>query len=233
MRKMNVAIIIALCLSIAFIPTVSHAAVSPHFVAVNDTLLTFSDSTMPYVSGGVILVPYEILSIVGIWSLSSAGFDYVQLYRGSTQVNFYAERGVTEDQYGNVLAWPTTQRARGKFYVPLIQVCDYFGMSCEIIEVGRDVIPNRQIWLIRIISGAALSSSDFIARYRSEMLSAYNEYYGFSQPASPTPSEASPSPPVEEPPPDYSDVTVYLSFNDVTAGGAGGVLEMLDAWGDS
>ena len=226
MKKKIAVVIVALCLMAAIIPTVSRAEISPHFIAVNDTLLPFNDNTMPYVSGGLILVPYNILSMAGVWSAVSENLDQVKLYRGNLQVDFFAARGVTQDRYGNSLDWPAAMRIGTGFYVPLHQVCEYFSLRYELIEVGRSVIPNRQIWVVRIISGAALSSSDFVTQYRNNMIAAYNDYYASLSSSSPGDTS---QPPEEETPPNYSDITIYLSFSDITAGSADRVLDLLDA----
>ena len=226
MKKKIIVIIVALCIIAAYTPEYSRAAISPHFIAINDTLLPFNDDTMPYVGEGSILVPYNILSMVDIWAIISAGFDQVQLHKGSKRVYFTIDENIIMDQDGNTLNWPSPQRIRGRYYVPLHQICAYFDLAYELIEVGRDVIPNTQIWLIRIITNASLSRSEFIAMYRNDMVSAYNEYYRLS-PSQPPGFE----PPVEEeePPPDYSGVTIHLSFYDISAGGAESILDILES----
>ena len=224
MKKKTAIIIITLCLTWALMPSVSRAAVSPHFMAVNDTLLPFDGETMPFVSGGVILVPYTILPMAGVWSVSSGDLEQVRLYRGARQVDFFAGQGVTEDQHGDALDWPSARKVGGKLYVPLHQVCEYFNLDYELIEVGRSVIPNRQIWVVRIISGTALTSFDFVDQYRGDMVSAYYEYY-----SPPPPGETDSGPPADETLPGYGDITVYLSFRDISAGSAERILYLLDA----
>ena len=221
--KKSITIIITICLIITLFPTVSQAAVTPHFIAVNDTLLPFGDDTMPNISGGAILVPYSVLASAGVGAVTFGSLDRVRLYRGSKQADIYAEQGLAEDGYGNALAWPSSKRENGKFYVPLHQVCNYFGLTYELIEVGRSVIPDTQIWVIRIISDARLNGSAFVAQYRSDMVAAYNAYY-----ASPTVNGVT-SEPMEEPPPSYSDVTIFLSFHDLSAGDPVEILRALNA----
>ena len=222
MKKKAAAAIIALCLITALTPSVSRAAVSPHFIAVNDTLLPFGDDTMPIISGGIIFVPHDIFSLAGVQASTSRDTGHVRLYAGTRRVDFYADWGVTEDQHENTLSWPPAQIFAGKIYVPLHQVCGFFDLSYTLIEAGRDVIPGTQIWVIRIISSVALTGSEFIALHRNNMIAAYNEYYGLPMDIEVT----------EEPAPDYSDVTIYLGFYDISAGGADEILDLLGAQPD-
>ena len=225
MKKKIAITVAALCLMAAFMTVTSDAAISPHFMAVNDTLLPFSDSTMPYVSGGLILVPYGILAMAGVRSTASDDLEMVRLYISDLQADFFPSRGATEDGYGNSLGWPSSMKIGGSLYVPLYQVCEYFGIRFELIEVGRNVIPDKQIWVVRIISEASLTSSGFVNRYRNSMLNAYNEYYAAQPQASPTGGGEEPA----EPPPDYSGVTVYLSFSGISSGSAEPILDLLSA----
>ena len=236
MKKIAIFVSVALCLVAAVLPTSSRAAISPHFMAVNDTLLPFEDANMPFISGGTILVPYNILSSAGVWSFVSGDSGRVLLYRGNRQADFSVGRGVTEDREGNALNWPPAQRIGVSTYVPLHQVCEYFGLAYELIEVGRNVIPDRQIWVVRIISGDALTSAEFVDQYRGDMIASYYGYYGpppspssTTPPTTPPPGETPPEPPTEEPPPSYSDVAIYLSFYDISAGSAERILNQLGA----
>ncbi|MCL2046752.1 MAG: hypothetical protein FWG88_10270 [Oscillospiraceae bacterium] len=221
MKKKSLTVIFVLCLIIVLLPIKTKAAISPHFIAVNDTLLPFRDDVMPYINGEQILVSHEIFSNVGVWSVSAGDFEEVRLYVGARQVDFYPESGLTQNQFGNELSWPAAQVIGGKFYVPLHQVCEYFGLEYQLIEIGRTVIPDKQIWIIRIISSARLSSTEFVNRYRTDILSAYDEYY-----APPTPIQTEIS--IMEPTPSYSDVSVYLSFHDISSPYISEIVDLLE-----
>ena len=210
MKKKAIAIFAALCLMAVLSLQMSKAAISYHFLAVNDSLLPFRDDMMPYISGDRILVPHHIFAGAEVWSVESRGFEEVRLYSGTRQVDFFVESGITQNQFGAELPWPSPMIIGNKFYVPLHQVCEYFGLDYELIEVGRSVIPGRQIWIIRIVSEARLSSSEFVNRYRNELLASYEEYF-------PPPSTDVSSPPeTPEQLPEYTDVTIYLSFYGIT-----------------
>ena len=113
-------------------PVVSSAAVTPYFIAINDTLLDFNDEMMPYVSGGAILIPVRIFEVkipddggLKVYAIGSDKVEQLRLYQGiSRYVDFTTTPGrtTTRDQNGNILDWPAARRIGDRFYVPLIQV---------------------------------------------------------------------------------------------------------------
>ena len=231
MKKRLLAIVIVLSLTVALTPAFSRAAVVPYyFMAYNDTLMPFIIDTMPYISGGEILVPVKVLENLGVFSFSSTESGFARLYKGvSRYVDFYTVSGVTEDQNGNRLNWPSAQRVSRRLYVPLRQICDYFSLTYEIIDVPSEIIPNEQMWLIRIISSASLNGPTFVSLNKNALRKEYNSYYTPLTPAPPPTIGPTPTPtPVIEPPPDYSAVTIYLSFFDVSENSLGGILDLLD-----
>ena len=226
--------LVALTIAVAYMPENSQAAVTPYFVAINDTLLPFRDDTMPFVSGGEIFISDKVFDFegLGVWAISSDDLEFVRLYRGvSRYVDFYTARGVTEDQDGNTLFWPPARRVGSRFYLPLRQVCDYFGLTFQTTAISRDIIPEQQMYVVRIITTEPfINGETFVGMNRNAIRSAYNEYFAPALPPSPPPTggAVSPPPPTEEPPPSFSDVTIHLSFYDISAGSAGGILDLLD-----
>jgi len=242
--KRIVIVIAVICAAAIIIPTVSHAAVTPYFIAINDTLLPFNDDTMPYISGGEILVPHWIFGDdVGVWSVAVEELERVRVYRSDRKyVDFYIKDGIAEDQDGNILQWPAARRVGSRFYVPLRYICDFFGLTYDIFEVSRDIIPQEQMRIIRIRPEgySGLNAETFIGVYRNSLRDAYNDYNAppSTQPPSPSimPSDETPSPspspsptPIIEIPPSFSDVTIHHSFYNISAGGMDVILELLDA----
>ena len=232
-RKLTVfaIVLIAICVTATLIPMTSRAVVTPAFVAVNDTLLPFSDENMPYVSEGNIFIPHRILERLGVFSVSSAAQERVRVYRSNEYFVVFntTSGGVTEDQNGSVLPWPSARRIGNIFYIPLRQVCDYFGLRYDVFDVGDDVIPEQQMWGVRITAAQGFSGSNiptFLSLNKNAMRNAYNEYYA---PPPVTTSEGTPLPPTEEPTPSYVNVTIHLSFNDLSAGNAEQILNTLDS----
>jgi len=213
-----IAVVIVIGLAIAVFP-VSRAAATPYFTVVNDTLLPLNDNTIPLIHNGIYFVPHATFSGLGIFSAASARDARVLLYTEDISITFHVG-GTTTDQDGNTLRWPSARRDGNRLYVPLRQVAEHFGLSYEIIEVSNDVIPDANISLIRITSDAAIipNAATFAGMRAIALRTAYNQY--FTQPDQPT------TPP-EDLPPDHSDVTVYLSFYDISAGSAGEILNLL------
>ena len=231
MKRRIVALLIALILFTVFIPTVSNAVITPnYFIAVNDTLLPFGTDNMPYISSGEIFVPDKVLEGLGVYPISSVDWEFIRLYRGvSRYVDFYIASGIIEDQDGKTLYWPSARRVNRRFYVPLRQICDYFSLTYDIIEVPRDIIANEQMWIIRIISNASINNPTFVSLNRNLLRNAYNEYYAPEPTPLPPPPGTTPAPPPPvEPPPNFSDVTIHLSFYGVSEESATGILDLLD-----
>jgi len=240
--KKFITILIVLCMAVFLVPAVSRAAVIPYFMAANDTLLPFDESTMPYVSDGEIFVPDKVFSQCGVFSLSSVESELVQLYGGGKRLYFNTAQNVTRDIDGNTVDCSPARRIGRRFYVPLDSVCEYFGLTCgKPIEIPRNIIPNEQMYVIRIISNAVFNDKTFVGINDTALLSSYNEYYAPPPPPPPptaTPSTPSPSSspgvsvspsPSETPSPTYRNVTVYLSFFNTGAGYAERVLNTLNA----
>jgi len=217
-----------------FIPVASLAAITPYFVAANDTLLAFNDSTMPFVSGRDILVPDKTFEGAGVWSVSSTDLELVQLYRGNRHVDFYTATGEVYDQDGNILNWPAARRIGSRFYVPARQVCEHFGLTYQVLEVPHNVIPEERMRVIRIVSTSTTNGATFVGLNERALRTAYNEYYTPAPPP-PTPPPPPPTPPPQPPPqdgdeqpPDYKTITIYLSFFDISAGSVESVLSLFD-----
>jgi len=237
MIKKIVAIIFILGIMASLSPMVSHAVITPYFMAINDTLLPFNADTMPFVSGGEVFVPARVLEGVEVYAIGSDQAERLRLYSdASVYIDFYTARGVTEDHNGNTLQWPSARRVGRRFYVPLRQVCDFFDLTYRVFDVPRDVIPNEHVRVVRIMTRGGFNFNDptFIGINERAMRTAYNDYY--APPPTPPPSPtggAEPPPPIVEPPPNYSDVTIYLSFYDVSAGSAEAILDLFDIRAES
>lgn len=209
-------------------------------MAVNDTLLPFRTDTMPYISGGDIFVPDKVFEGLEVFAIGSDESEFVRLYRGfSKYVDFYTATGVTEDQDGNNLSWPPARRIGRRFYVPLRQVCSYFDLTYEIIEIPRTVIEGEQMWVVRIISSTVINGPTFVGLNKNAIRKAYNDYYTTPSPSSPSPQPTNssvPSPtsptPVDQEEETTPDIiiggSILLSFFDVSTQSAGGVLDLLD-----
>lgn len=228
--------LLVLLLAITFMPVASQAAIAPYFVLINETKLPFSDETMPLISGSDIFVPVSVLAGLQVWAVGSDDMDFVRLFRDTRYIDFHTGIGQTRtiDQDGVVLNWPAARRLGRRFYVPLRQVSDFFGFSFRIVDVPRDIIPERQMQVLRIISGSEINDRTAVGMNRAAIRESYLEHFATPPPPPPQPPETGgetpPTPPIEEEPspPDYSEVTIHLSFYDISAGSAEWILDLLE-----
>ena len=237
MKKKIIAVLVMICIMTALLPTISRAAVTPYFMAINDTLLDFNDDTIPYIVGNEIFVSVGVFEVkipdgggVPVYALANVQQEQVLLYRGVVKMAVFStklDETVTKDQAGNILNWPSARRIGKRFYVPLAQVCEYFGLTYEVYDIRRDIIPDEQMKLIRIVSDAKFNTPTFEGLNRNTIKAAYNRYYAPPEQPSPT-VPGTTGPPVVGPPPGYSDVTIHLSFFDISAGNAESILDLLD-----
>jgi len=203
---------------------------------VNETLLPFNYSTMPIVLGSDIFVPATVFHGLDVWAV---GFeDFARVYsRDNRFVDFHTTPGDarTTNQDGLQLRWPHARSVNNRIYVPLRQVSDFFGLSFQVVEIPDSIISERQMHVVRITSGSSINDPTAVGMNRDGIRRGFEEH--FAPPPLP-PSrppiigdDPPPPPQIEEPvelPPDYSDVTVYLSFFDISAGSVEWILGLFD-----
>jgi len=228
LKKTIPAAIIALLIAAVFVPGVSQAATTPYFVALNDTLLPYNDDTSPIISGGELFIHDRVLEGLGVFAIGSDDLGFVRLYRGTRYVDFYVARGVTLDQNGNTLFWPSPRRVGGRLYVPLRHVSEYLGLTYQVVDIPLDIIPDQQTQLVRVASDAIFNAQTLVGMNRNAIKAAYNDYFSPAQPPSPPIGEPAEPTPTPEPTPTYEDVTIHLSFFDISAGSAEAILDLLD-----
>lgn len=232
MKKRIFFLMLIVIMLAALIPVDTQAAVTPYFVLVNETKLPFTDETMPLVIGNNIFVPVSVLAELEVWGVGSDELEHVRLYRGNRYIDFHTRPGQTRtvNQDGARLPWPAARRIGRRFYVPLRQVCEFFGLSYEVISVSRDIIPERQMHALRIFSDSAINGPTAVGMNRNAIRESFLEHF-MPAPYLPGPGDPQVSPLTPEEPlptPDFSDVTIHLSFFDVSAGSAGWILDLLD-----
>ena len=241
-RNRIIAAAVLLCLILAFTPVVSQAADMLYFIAVNDEILRLSADTMPLRSGNDYFIPVSAFEKAGVYSVGSDVNEVMTLYRFKgviEYVTFNTTPGNTSTvaQGESTLYWPAARRIGRRFYVPLRQVCSFFDLTYEVNVVSKDIFPDEDVTLVRIISEAKINIATLAGLYRKELKADYNDYY--APVTSPSPSPGSPGqpgepglpqpPPTVEPPPTYGDVTVHLSFCDIAAGGVDSILGTLSS----
>jgi len=241
MKKRILTFLLIAVLAITIFPFESRAAVTPYFVIVNETLLPFNESTMPFVSGGEVFVPITgVLNDIGVWGVGDADRDFARVFRDMRYVDLHTRPGMTRtvNQDGIELDWPASRRVGRRFYAPLRQLSSFFGFTFQVEAIPREIIPERQMYAVRIVSGSVINAQTAIGMNRNAIREAYLEHFAPPSPSEPPqPGGADtpppdvpyqpPPPPVEEPQ-TYEDVTVHLSFYNLAAGSAEWILDLFD-----
>ena len=214
MKKRMFSIIVAVCLIIAlpFVP--SQASQMLCFTGVNDTLLPLRDSTMPAYFGTTLYVPASVFTEFGISSGMSTSQDTVYVYRGEKiRLTFFISLGLVMDQDGITYENSGLQIIDGVYFLPLDFICGFFDLSYKLLS-------NDPVSVLRIKNSSAVyNDNTFIGNYKSQIEKAYKSY---STPLTPSPTPivfptTSDAPPTETPIiEEFSDVTVYLSFFDIS-----------------
>ena len=230
--KKTIIFLLTISIIATSVPMVSQAAVTPAFTAVNDTVLPFNENTMPLFVGDEIFVPPAMFSTFGIFEFSDVGSEIVRVYRGDRGVDFWIAYGRVEDISGNALNWPNARLVGNRFYVPLAQLASFFGLTWEVIQIREDIIPGGQMRMVRLRDGRAVFNGPTLVGYNATLIrNMYNAFFRPQPPPGPGGNFTGeqPSPPEEEPPPTFEEVTIYLSFIDLKNGDLERVLDIFDA----
>jgi len=221
MKKKILASLTALAIVFGIAVTVfpiSRAAVVPYFISVNDTLLPFNENNMPLFQNGTYLIPANVLPSAGVFVVDAVSDERVMLSRGTRFVIFYVRQEVMIDQDGN-LSWAPAHRTGNRFYVPLTPVASHFGLTYEIIR-RDDIIPNTRVSVIRINPNQFVNAESFIGLHSDAIRDSYNRHFNAA-------NQTDIAPPDDDIPPSFADVTVYLSFYNLSAGSTEEILGIL------
>ena len=210
------ALICALALCLGLSGPVS-AAGDVYFSVVNDSMITLSDSTMPVWSGGVLYVPHSVFDGTNSTGIGfGLNFSYnrdtgiASLFTTQQILTFDLNRGIS---YDYISGTPLKGRAilrNGRPYLPVGQVCSFFGLSYSVIA-----IPEGHI--VRVKNSAVSLSDVAFVDAASNLISRYLREYSQSQQSPPTPGIRPPTSsgtdaPLQEEPEDTGNTLVYLGF---------------------
>ena len=143
MRRKFAALLLCLLLVFQLSPVPSGAAETVYFTAVNKNVLTLSDDTMPFWSGGYLYVPSTIFTGVG----RDLGVSYypniarqtVLLYVDKTvyrSLVFDLNKDYAIDNEGNLYFQKPIQRG-GVIFLPISLIARCFGLLYSTVEVDR------------------------------------------------------------------------------------------------
>ena len=199
MRSLTAVILCALVL-VSAMPSAKGAAV--YFSAVNDSLQPLESGTMPTIQGGMLYVPYTMLSAtvtgvnLGVYSTYSSVKRSVLVYSNRKQLTFDLQNDTTYDGDGRVYSERAIVR-NSIVYIPIARVCDVF--SSEIYYSLSSTGDGN--YLVRIkgkVGGnpPALESDESFISAAYNMMQSYLVRYRQDNPdpepeASPTPTAPS------------------------------------------
>ena len=191
-----------------------------YLMAVNDRVLDVTAENMPTVMGGVLYVPYTMLSTrdtginLGVSALYSPIRRTVLVSDGQTGILFNLQTNTAEDLQGN----PVSARAmvrNSMTFVPIDYLCSYFGtISCSRVHSKFGTV-------VRVTNGAArLRNQDFVDAAENFLADSLRGYYAsIVPPETPAPTvSVSPTAPVtpqpSAPPPIDAEVLLALRWGE-------------------
>ena len=165
----------ALLLSIA-IPAFGSSG-TVYLMAVNERVLNVTAENMPTVMGGVLYVPYTMLSIrdtsinLGVSALYSTTKRTVLVSSGQSGIEFDLQSNTAKDLRGN----PVPARAmvrNSMIFLPIDYLCAYFGtISCSRVY-------SRYGTVIRVTNASVvLRDVDFVSAADSLLADILRDYY--------------------------------------------------------
>ncbi len=157
------------------------------FTATNDTLLDLG--SMASSVGGTYYVPCKVFSAFGVYmNYFEADSTALLFNNNNKQIYFDMTSGNSYDADKNYYSVSAIFR-NGQVYAPVYWVCNYFGLSCSVSVISGVGYGD----IVRIKNGAqVLTDSQFLDAATSLMRSRYNDYYGVTPTASPSPSQPKP-----------------------------------------
>lgn len=194
-KRLLAAALCALTL-LGFAVPASGAGSTVYLMAVNEKVLDTTVENMPAIMGGVLYVPYTMLSIrdsginLGVSSLYSTTRRTLLVSNGQIGVVFDIQTNTAQDLQGN----PVSARAmvrNSMIFVPIDWLCSYFGtISCSRVRTPYGT-------LIRVTNGAVvLRDLDFVDAAGGQLEEKQRNYLASIAPPPDTPAPTSPPGPV-------------------------------------
>lgn len=191
-----------------------------YLMAVNDTVHETTADNMPMLVGGVLYIPYTMLSVqatginLGVRAQYSAARDTLTVTGPNAVVTFNTRSNTASDADGNSLSVRAMVR-NSMVFLPVAWLCSYFpSLNCSLIKTSYCT-------LVRLTNSAVILSDAGFVDAADDMLRENLARYQASL-ATPSPSpSASPSPspsptvspsPSPEPTPQQPAPLVYLAF---------------------
>lgn len=240
MKKWIAVLLCVVLLTVDVPSTRAITAEDVYFTAVNISLLPLSMDTMPIWVGGQIYVPASVFDSsrtgadLGVSLTRLGSKNTVILLAERKTMIFDTSAGTCKDQYDNPIPNCKAVTRKGTAFVPLAQVCSYFGLVDSYTY-------TRYGYLVRVKTPSApLTDEQFVEMAGNLMQTRMKDFIQANTPAVPEDTKppasqepVNPNPPVETPPaenppeeedppeeePPENKVQLYLAFR--CEGGAG------------
>lgn len=194
-KRLLAAALCALTL-LGFAVPASGAGSTVYLMAVNEKVLDTTVENMPAIMGGVLYVPYTMLSIrdsginLGVSALYSTTRRTLLVSNGQIGVVFDTQGNTAQDLQGNPVAARAMVR-NSMIFVPIDWLCSYFGtISCSRVRTPYGA-------LIRVTNGAVvLRDLDFVDAAGGQLEEKQRNYLASIAPPPDTPAPTSPLGPV-------------------------------------
>ena len=166
-----------------------------YLMAVNERVLDVTAENMPTVMGGVLYVPYTMLSIrdtginLGVSALYSATRRTVLVSNGQSGILFDLQTNTAKDQQGNPVTAARAMVRNSMIFLPIDYLCAYFGtISCS-------RVPSEYGTVIRVTNGeAVLRDQVFVDAARHILADSLRGYYASIAPPETTAPVSTPAP---------------------------------------
>ena len=176
MRRKLAALLLCLLLVFQLSPVPSGAAETVYFTAVNKNVLTLSDDTMPFWSGGYLYVPSTIFTgegrDLGVSYYPNIARQTVLLYVDKTVYSslvFDLNKDYAIDNEGNLYFQKPIQRG-GVIFLPISLIARCFGLLYSTVEVDRGYL----VWVRN--PDMDMEERYFADAAKSRMDYEYNQY---------------------------------------------------------
>lgn len=215
-KRLLAAALCALTL-LGFAVPASGAGGTVYLMAVNEKVLDTTVENMPAIMGGVLYVPYTMLSIrdsginLGVSALYSTTRRTLLVSNGQMGVVFDTQTNTAQDLQGNPVAARAMVR-NSMIFVPIDWLCSYFGtINCSRVRTSYGT-------LIRVTNGAVvLRDPDFVDAASGQLEEKQRNYLASiaSLPGTPGPTAGPPGPSGEpSTPPLQAEVLLALGWGE-------------------
>ena len=225
MRRRLAALVLCLLAVFQLSASPTRAAEDVYFTAVNKNVLSLSDATMPFWSGGYLYVPSTIFTGVGrdlgVSCYPNIAKQTVLLYVDDTiysSLVFDMNKDYAIDNEGNLYFQPPIQRG-GVIFLPISLIARCFGLLYSTVEVDRGYL----VWIRN--TDMDLEERYFADAAKSRMDYEYSQYLR-SQGASSGAGDGTAGLPAP-----VTGRRLYLCMEASTPAGTDSLLDTLDRYG--